>query len=156
MNRLVAGAVAGAIGTVALNVTTYVDMLVRGRPASKMPATVARRLAGELGIDLHTAAEEGNKGRRNREEALGALLGYVNGVALGIGYSLVRLVLPRPPRWLSTVLVGGAAMAASDYPATALGATDPSHWTRTEWLSDIVPHAIYGWVTSGSFDHMKK
>jgi hypothetical protein len=32
------GAAAGAVGTVALDVSTYVDMAVRGRPASEVPA----------------------------------------------------------------------------------------------------------------------
>jgi hypothetical protein len=37
MNTLARGLLAGAAGTLALNVTTYLDMAVRGRPASQAP-----------------------------------------------------------------------------------------------------------------------
>jgi hypothetical protein len=146
MNRLVAGAVAGAMGTIALNVTTYLDMLVRARPASQMPAQVAEQLTGAIGDPV----------RGNRAEALGSLLGYANGIGLGVGYAIARLVLPRPPRWLATGIVGGMAMAASDYPAVRLGITDPQKWSNADWAADVIPHAIYGAVTTASFDHMKK
>jgi hypothetical protein len=33
------------VGTVVLNVTTYADMVIRGRGQSNVPAEVARRLA---------------------------------------------------------------------------------------------------------------
>lgn len=42
-------------------------------------------------------------------------------------------------------------MAGSDAPATALGVTDPRTWSRTAWLSDIVPHLVYGTVTASVY-----
>ena len=156
MNRLVAGAVAGAMGTVALNVATYLDMLVRGRPPSKMPQKVAQALADDLGFSFELSDDPDPSTSQNRASAMGSLLGYANGVGLGVAYSLVRMVMPRPPRWLATGIVGGAAMAASDYPAVRLGITDPQDWSGTDWLADVVPHAVYGVVTTSSFDHMKK
>ena len=36
--RIGIGAVAGAMGTAALNAVTYLDMAVRGRPSSQVPA----------------------------------------------------------------------------------------------------------------------
>ena len=57
-NRILAGIVAGAAGTVAINIATYVDMLVRGRPASTLPAKVARKIADEIGLPLDFAPQE--------------------------------------------------------------------------------------------------
>jgi hypothetical protein len=48
-------------------------------------------------------------------------------------------------------VLGAAAMAGSDVPATFLGVTDPTTWSRTAWLSDIVPHLVYGAVTAAAF-----
>jgi hypothetical protein len=39
-------------------------------------------------------------------------------------------------------------MAASDLPATRLGVTSPSRWTSVDWVSDLVPHLVYGMVTA--------
>lgn len=42
---LLYGAAAGAAGTTALNVVSYGDMVVRGRPASSTPETIVPHLA---------------------------------------------------------------------------------------------------------------
>jgi xanthosine utilization system XapX-like protein len=175
-NRIVAGLAAGAAGTLALNVAGYLDMLVRGRSASTLPGDVAGRLADEIGLpldfDLEMDSGEG-AGRggddddsdddrdvdqrvANRQEALGALLGYSNGLGIGVAYGLVRLVMPRPPAWLAGALLGGLAMAASDYPSTRLGLTDPQTWSSADWLADIVPHMAFGVVTAATFEAIKK
>jgi hypothetical protein len=168
-NKLVRGAVAGAAGTLALNVVGYLDMLVRGRPASDLPAKVAARLTEEIGVPLDwdadddadeagDSAEPGEGAARlaNRHEAVGALLGYANGVGLGIAYGVIRLLLPRPPTWLAAGLLGGAAMAASDIPATRLELTDPQEWGAQGWLADIGPHLAYGLVTAITFEALGK
>ena len=170
-NRIVAGLVAGAAGTLALNVAGYLDMLVRGRPASRLPADVAGRLADEIGLpldfDLDADAENDvdadddeeleERGRvANRQEALGALLGYSNGLGIGVGYALLRLILPRPPTWLAGAALGGLAMAGSDYPATRLGLTDPQTWSGADWIADVVPHMAFGVVTAAAFEAIKK
>jgi hypothetical protein len=156
-NRIVAGAIAGAAGTLALNTATYIDMLVRGRGSSDMPARVASKMADEVGIPLDfDAPEDGDSDLvKNRETALGALLGYANGLGLGVAYGVLRLILPRPPVWLSGAALGSAAMAASDYPATRLGITDPKQWRATSWVADVVPHMAYGVTTAAVFEHIK-
>ena len=47
-----AGAAAGAAGTTALNGVTYLDMAVRGRPASSTPEDTVDRLAEAVGVDI--------------------------------------------------------------------------------------------------------
>ena len=46
------GTLAGAAGTVALNIATYADMAIRGRPSSQTPAKVAEKIAAGAGVDL--------------------------------------------------------------------------------------------------------
>ena len=170
-NRIFAGAIAGAAGVVALNAAGYLDMLMRGRSASDMPARVAGKLAEELGLpldfnsDLDADAEgEGDLDHQdgaddlapdapaNRREAVGALLGMANGIGIGVLYGIVRLILPRPPAWLAGAALGAAAMAASDYPATRLGLTEPRDWSATDGVSDVLPHMAFGLATAVAFE----
>jgi hypothetical protein len=165
-NRIVAGAIAGAAGVVALNAVGYLDMLLRGRPASDMPARVAGKLADEMGLPLEFdddaddddgEDEDGDEGEPsdaadNRREALGALLGMVNGIGIGVAYGILRLILPRPPAWLAGAGLGAAAMAASDYPASHLGLTEPRDWSAVDWASDVLPHMAFGVVTALAFE----
>jgi hypothetical protein len=165
-NRIIAGAIAGAAGVVALNAAGYLDMLIRGRAASDMPARVAGKLADELGVPLEFEPDaedddddddagdlgDGSDAAANRSEAIGALLGMANGVGIGIAYGIARLILPRPPAWLAGAALGAAAMAASDYPATRLGLTEPRDWSATDWASDVVPHMAFGIVTAIAFE----
>ncbi len=46
------GLVAGAVGTIALDVATYTDMVARARPSSETPAKLAGVLADKAGSDL--------------------------------------------------------------------------------------------------------
>lgn len=70
------GTAAGAVGTVALNATTYGDMVVRGRPPSSVPSEIAGQLAGKLGIDLSAENEEqGGPTAQNRKSGLGRCRG---------------------------------------------------------------------------------
>ncbi len=164
-NRIVAGAIAGAAGVVALNAVGYLDMFVRGRPASDMPARVAGKLADEMGVPLDFDADAGDEtapedddedeiadAPANRREALGALLGMANGIGIGLAYGILRLILPRPPAWLAGAAIGAAAMAASDYPATRLGLTEPRDWSAVDWASDVLPHMAFGVVTALTFE----
>ena len=144
-SALVRGAVAGAVGTVALNMVTYLDMAVRGRSPSTMPGTTAGRLAGAAGIDLGAGDTE-----QNRTEGLGALLGYLTGLAVGAIYGVVqsRMRLPTP---VAAVALGAGAMAGTDVPLTALGLTDPRRWSVSDWAADVVPHVAYGAATAAVY-----
>lgn len=148
--RIVIGAAAGAVGTAALNITTYLDMTWRGRGSSGMPAQVAGTLADKAGIDL--AGDGDEETAQNRQSGLGALLGYMSGIGMGALYGVARPAVRSLPRPLAGVLLGAGAMAGTDLPATALGVTDPTEWPASSWLSDIVPHVIYGLVTAAAYD----
>jgi xanthosine utilization system XapX-like protein len=151
--HLLIGIAAGATGTAALNVVTYLDMALRARPSSEVPAQVAQKMAEKGGIDLAKGIDPGEP-VDNRKEAIGALLGYLTGLGVGGTYGLFRCAGPRPPTLLAGIGLGMAAMAASDVPATALGLTDPSSWPASSWAGDIVPHLAYGLVTAAAFDSL--
>jgi hypothetical protein len=141
--RLRNGLVAGAAGTMALDAVTYADMLLRGRPASRLPGEAAAKMAKDVGVDLQ-GDDDATAARR---EGLGALLGYVTGAAVGVAGGLVLGGRHRPGAGRLVgrgLLLGAGAMAASMVPMTAQGLTDPREWGMEGWLSDAVPHAAYG------------
>jgi hypothetical protein len=39
-------------------------------------------------------------------------------------------------------------MVGANGPMVILGVTDPRSWSGTDWLADLVPHAVYGIVTA--------
>ena len=149
-SKVLAGTIAGAAGTMALDIMTYGDMLLRGRPASGVPAKVAGILAGKAGIDLAVGgtAEQAE----SRRSALGALLGYGTGIGLGALYGLLRPRLADVPPPVAGVALGLTAMAASDVPIVASGASDPRTWGAAGWLSDLIPHLVYGLVMAAVFE----
>lgn len=147
--RLVLGATAGAVGTTVLNVVTYGDMLLRGRPSSSVPAKAAGKLADTVGftpLNIDNDAEDASY----RREAAGALLGYVTGVGIGAAYVAGRGCGGAVNPVRTGVLLGLAAMVASDVPIALTGASDPRSWTRADWLSDLIPHLAYGLATAAT------
>lgn len=154
LRQMLTGAAAGALGTVALNATTYLDMAARGRGASSMPAQTAQRLADEAGVDLGTGGGDApDETAQNRAQGLGALMGYVTGIGVGAAYGMLRSGkdVPVPA---ASLFLGGGAMAGSNVPMTMLGLTDPREWPASSWVMDIVPHVIYGLVTAAAYEAM--
>lgn len=43
--------------------------------------------------------------------------------------------------------VGLAAMGMADGSYAFSGASDPREWSAADWVSDLIPHVIYGLVT---------
>ncbi len=140
---ILAGAAAGAAGTAALNAVTYLDMAVRGRASSDTPAQTVEAIEDHLPV---TVPGEGET-REHRVTGLASLTGIVTGVGIGAAFGLLRRAGVRPPAPLGAALIGATAMASTDLSMAALGVSDPRNWTAADWLSDLVPHLIYGVVT---------
>jgi hypothetical protein len=149
---LMRGALAGAAGTTALNAASYVDMAWRGRPSSSTPQQAAEELAKRAGQEIPGSGEE----RDNRLEGLGALAGIATGVAVGAVAGELRVVVLRLGPVVGPVLLGAAAMAATDVSLTRLGLTDPKEWDATAWLSDAGPHLAFGVITYAALRAMTR
>jgi hypothetical protein len=147
MNKILRGAAAGAAGTTALNAVTYLDMALRGRPASDTPEQTVARIAEVIHVGI---PGEGAK-RSNRLSGWGALSGLAAGVAVGMAYGAWHSVVGRPGRVTGPMLATGGALVVGNGPMTALGLTDPRSWSLPDWLSDVVPHVAYGWVTATTY-----
>ena len=144
------GLIAGAAGTVTLNTLTYLDMAVRGRPASSMPAQTIEKVTDASGTDV--PGGEGDDVAQNRSQGLGALLGYATGLTFGALYGTFRV-----RRGEVSVGAGGlgltiVAMIGANLPPVAMGITDPREWGREGWMADLVPHLAYGIVTATVYD----
>ncbi|MFI8849675.1 hypothetical protein ACIGW3_05665 [Streptomyces sp. NPDC053499] len=148
MRRTWAGIVAGAAGTTALNTVTYLDMAVRGRGASSAPEDVVHRLSARTHVPVPGEAEA----RENRASATGALLGILTGVGVGALYGASRALPWRPAPPLAGLATGLAAMAGSDLPMALLKVSQPRTWRPADWLSDLVPHLVYGAVTAAAYE----
>lgn len=154
---MLTGTAAGAVGTVALNIATYVDMTVRARPASSVPAKLAGVIADKVGVELASGTGEAAKEEeQNRESGLGALLGYVSGLGVATLYGAIRPQLRRVPWPVAGIALGLAAMAVSDVPIGASGVSDPSTWAPEDWAADLIPHLIYGLMTAVAYDSFSR
>jgi hypothetical protein len=112
MHRILAGLAAGAAGTTALNLVTYLDMLARARPASSTPEETVRVLERRTGLGLAADGPD-TDAAGNRRSALGALLGIASGLGVGAVYGAVRPALGRLPLPLLGVAAGLAANVAT-------------------------------------------
>jgi hypothetical protein len=140
---LISGAAAGAAGTSALNAVTYLDMAVRARPSSSTPEQVIDVLAERAGHPVPGTGET----KDNRLEGLGALGGIATGVAVGAGFGTLRRRGLRLGPVLGPLVIGAAAMVATDVGMARLGVSDPREWDATSWLSDAIPHLAFGITT---------
>ncbi|HET7326562.1 MAG TPA: hypothetical protein VFJ14_04670 [Nocardioidaceae bacterium] len=146
------GLLAGAVGTLALNAATYLDMALRGRSGSDTPGRTIEAAIGALDGRVPGKGAQHD----NRRTAFGALSGMGVGLGVGVGASMARSAGLRLPRPIAAVATGAAAMAASDLPAAALGVTDPREWSGADWASDIAPHLAYGIATHAAIRHLDK
>lgn len=141
------GSAAGAAGTTALNVVTYLDMAVRGRPASTTPQRTVETLAGLAHV---TVPGQGGT-RANRVEGLGALSGLASGIGVGGLLGLARASGVRTGTLVTTLIV----LVSTNGPMTVLGVTDPRTWSLTDWISDVVPHLAYAAVVTTTMDALE-
>lgn len=148
LRRALMGAAAGAVGTVALNATTYADMALRARSGSSVPDEVAGKLAQKAGINLG----EGDAAQ-NRKMGLGALMGYVNGVGVGAAYGIIRSVFGKDVSVAKAgVALTLASTAGTDLPIAATGVSDPTTWPLSSWAMDLGFHLAYGMATVATYE----
>jgi hypothetical protein len=138
------GAAAGAAGTTALNLVTYLDMAVRGRPSSDTPERTAERAIEEVGVDLPGDEEA----REHRLAGIGPLLGVVTGVGVGALLGGFRAAGWRASSTATAAVATAVALVGANTPMAALGVSDPRTWSATDWTADVVPHLAYGAVTA--------
>ena len=146
--EILSGAAAGAAGTTALNAITYLDMAIRGRGSSSTPQQTVEAVASRLPVSVPGEGET----RDNRVSGLGSLSGIATGIGVGVFFGLLRRSGVRLPPPLGAVVVGLAAMAATDLSMARLHVSDPRTWSATDWLSDLVPHLAYGAVTYATLE----
>jgi hypothetical protein len=139
------GAGAGAAGTTALHLVTYLDMAVRGRPASRTPEQTIETVARKIHIEIPGREDQ----KQNRLTGLGALAGIATGVSVGALFGILRAAGWRPGGLLTGLAVGLSAMTAGNAGMATLKVTDPRTWTRQEWAADLLPHLAYAAVTGG-------
>lgn len=142
------GAAAGAAGTTALNAVTYLDMTVRGRPASSTPEDTVEKIASAA----HVGIPGDEQTRENRLQGLGPLTGLAAGVGMGIVTGLIRAAGFRSRPVVGTALITAGVMAAANGPMVALGITDPRSWSAVDWVSDVVPHLAYAAVVRATME----
>lgn len=144
------GAAAGAAGTTALNATTYLDMAVRGRPASSTPEQTVEALSERVHVPVPGEGET----RQNRLQGLGPLTGLVAGIGTGAAVGAVRGAGWRPRTGVGALAATLGALVGSNGPMTVLGVTDPRTWPTSSWIADVVPHLVYGLVTAALLEQL--
>ncbi|WP_043621030.1 hypothetical protein [Nonomuraea candida] len=149
MHTLVKSLIAGAAGTSALNLASYLDMAVRARGASSTPRRAVARLSDLAGVSLG----EGERAD-HRKEALGALLGYTTGAGAALCYGLLTS-RRRPPCPAGVLALTALAMTGSNAPLTALGVTNPREWPASAWVSDLLPHLAYGVTAYAAYELLR-
>ena len=154
MNRNVfAGLAAGAAGTTALNTVTYLDMVVRARPASSTPEETVQRVEEQTGMSL-SSLDSSAEAAANRRSGLGALLGIAAGLGVGALYGVLRPRLRGMPLAVLGADVGLAANVGTTAPMSLLGVTNPARWSAGSWISDLVPHLAHGITTAAVWEQL--
>jgi hypothetical protein len=123
---------------------TYLDMAVRGRGTSSTPKDTVRKLSELAGVQIPGGGAEWD----NRIEGLAPLTGIVSGVGTGSVLGVARASGLRRGVVAATGAATALALVGTNGPMTVLGITDPRSWSATDWVSDVVPHLVYGFVTA--------
>lgn len=147
---IVAGALAGAAGTTALNAVSFGDMALRGRPAGSSPKATVDAAAEKSGTDVPGDSDTAP----NRADGIGQLAGLGVGVGVGAVAGILRVFHVKVPKALSPFVLGLGAMALSDTVMSGLGVTDPKKWTVSTVAADALPHLAYGLVTTAAVHRM--
>ena len=116
------GAASGAAGTTALDATTYLDMAVRGRPASSTPEDTIEKVSAATHVPVPGQGED----RQHRLSGIAALGGLAAGVAAGAVLGIVRAAGWRPRPVVGVVAATTVAMLAGNAPHDAARGDRPA------------------------------
>jgi hypothetical protein len=147
-HRVVRGVIAGAVGTLALDATTYLDMAVRGRPASSTPEQTVEAIAALLRLPLPDDPQK----RQARLTGVGTVLGTSAGVSAGVVLSLLRPPGARGGTAAATGVGLVLGMLVGNGPMTILRVTAPRTWSASDWASDVAPHLAYAVAAAGTLE----
>ncbi|MDX3854326.1 hypothetical protein [Streptomyces sp. AK02-01A] len=139
-------------GTTALDMTSYLDMALRGRPASTTPEVTVERLSEKSRILVPGSGEK----RQNRIAGLGPLTGLAAGVTMGALMGVARSAGWRPGFLADGVVATIGALIGTNGPMTVLGVTDPRTWAAKDWVADVVPHLAYAVMTVTVLDGLDR
>jgi len=124
--------IAGAAGTVAITVSTHLEMRLSGREPSAAPIDALERIAGR---------------RLPARGALGTAAHLTSGLALGVPRAAIERAGVREP--LATLLFLPVALAPDVVAVPALGAAAPPwRWTAAEAGVSLVHHVAYAVAAS--------
>jgi hypothetical protein len=140
---ILSGLAAGAAGTTAINAATYADMAWRGRPASNTPEETIDALVSRTPLTVPGSRAQ----RGNRISGLAGLSGIATGIGVGVLFGVLRRLGVRPSLPAGAVLAAVTAMAATDVPMARMKVSNPATWSAKDWLSDAIPHLVYGATT---------
>ncbi len=123
---LLSGAAAGAAGTTALDVITYLDIAVRGRPTSTTPERTVEAMARLFGLTVPGTGDV----LANRLLGLGALTGYAAGIGMGLILGLAYALGWRPGLFVATLVATAIALIGTNGPMTVLRGDRPADLGR--------------------------
>jgi hypothetical protein len=144
IRSVLSGAAAAAAATTALNGVTYLDMVIRARPASTTPRESVEKLSETAGITIPGTDHD----RTNRVEGLAPILGIATGLGTGTVLGVARAAGWRPRLAMTAAAASGVALIGANAPMAALGISDPRSWSAGDWASDVIPHLVFGAVTA--------
>ncbi|MEV4630405.1 hypothetical protein AB0J90_29495 [Micromonospora sp. NPDC049523] len=137
LTNLANGVLAGAAATLARELVSNLDVVVRARPMSNSHERMVQRLVAKAHLSL--GPEEPAAKRR---AGLGPLLGFANGVlTVALFATLTGRRRPAPP--VAAALIGLGGMLVADGPMAALGVTNPRRWGAQDWFEDALPYVAY-------------
>jgi hypothetical protein len=74
-------------------------------------------------------------------------MGHATGLVGGMLFGLTRPYVPTLSTTLTGVAAGSAMMVATNTGNVVGGTVDPPQaWSLHDWMSDVVPHVVYGLV----------
>lgn len=156
---MLAGALAGAIGTLAMDVLWYTRARRQGSELRFAEWEVTRSLdrwadapaPAQMGRKI-IAAVTGEDPPVERAAAISNTMHWAYGTSSAAGYALA---FPHPPRWAGLAL--GAAVWASDYITLPLAGVYKPIWKydATTLAKDLSAHLVFGAATDGALRVLK-